>query len=203
MQHEPFILIISSPSGTGKTSLAKRLLDDDSNFQQSISITTRKARNGERHAVDYYFVEPEEYKELLNNNELLESAKIYGNYYGTPKRYVEDTLASGKDMIFNIEWQGAKQIKDIMLKKVVSIFILPPSLFELEQRLRNRKTDNEETIIRRLLSAKEEITHYNNYKYVVINNDFEECLDEIKSIVKAERLKRTNYTEFVSELMKE
>lgn len=203
MQHEPFILIISSPSGTGKTSLAKKLLEDDSNIEQSISVTTRKARNNEKHGVDYYFIEQEEYQQLLDNNDLLEHAKIYENYYGTPKRYVDNTLEQGKDMLFNIDWQGAKQIKSLLAKRVVSIFILPPSLYELEQRLRNRKTDSEETIIRRLHSARGEINHYIHYKYIIINNDFEQCLNEIKAIIKAERLKRTSYSDFVSQLIKE
>ena len=182
------IIILSSPSGTGKSSLAKALLKIDNNLRLSISATTRKPRLGEVEGINYYFKTGLEFEELVKQNKFLEYAKIYDNYYGTPKEYVEMLLNQGLDILFDIDWQGARSIKK-NATNVVAIFVLPPNIEVLEQRLRNRATDNEEAIKLRMQSAQNEISHANEYDYVVTNDDFDRTLKKIHAIIVAEREK--------------
>ncbi|CAK6508831.1 guanylate kinase [Rickettsia helvetica] len=182
------IIILSSPSGTGKSSLAKALLKIDNNLRLSISTTTRKPRLGEVEGINYYFKTGLEFEELVKQNKFLEYAKIYDNYYGTPKEYVEMLLNQGLDVLFDIDWQGARSIKK-NAADVVAIFVLPPSIEILEQRLRNRATDNEEAIKLRMQSAQNEISHANEYDYVITNDDFDRTLKKIHAIIVAEREK--------------
>lgn len=188
-KNKGLIIILSSPSGAGKSSLNKALLNIDNNLRLSISATTRKPRLNEQEGVNYYFKTKSEFEELIKQNKFLEYAKIYDNYYGTPKEYVENLLNQGLDVLFDIDWQGAKSIKQ-HATNTVSIFILPPNFEILEQRLRNRATDNEEAIKLRMASAQEEISHANEYDYIVINDDFNDTLHKIHSIVLDEREKR-------------
>ncbi|AFC75346.1 guanylate kinase [Rickettsia parkeri str. Tate's Hell] len=180
------IIILSSPSGTGKSSLAKALLEIDNNLRLSISATTRKPRLGELEGINYYFKTGLEFEELVKQNKFLEYAKIYDNYYGTPKEYVEMLLNQGLDVLFDIDWQGARSIKK-NATNVVTIFVLPPNIEVLEQRLRNRATDNEEAIKLRMQLAQNEISHANEYDYVVTNDDFDRTLKKIHAIIVAAR----------------
>ncbi|ABV73900.1 guanylate kinase [Rickettsia canadensis str. McKiel] len=187
-KNKGLIIILSSPSGTGKSSLAKALLKIDNNLRLSISVTTRKPRLGEVEGINYYFKTGVEFEELVQQNKFLEYTKIYDNYYGTPKEYVEMLLNQGVDVLFDIDWQGARSIKKSSTN-VVAIFVLPPSIKVLEQRLRNRATDNEEAIKLRMQSAQNEISHANEYDYVVTNDDFDHTLKKIHAIIVAERRK--------------
>ncbi|XVN41628.1 MAG: guanylate kinase [Rickettsia endosymbiont of Argas persicus] len=189
-KNKGLIIILSSPSGAGKSSLTKSLLEIDNNLRLSISATTRKPRPNEQDGISYYFKTKSEFEDLIKHDKFLEYAKIYENYYGTPKEYVENILNQGLDILFDIDWQGAKSIKQ-NATNAVSIFILPPSLEVLEQRLRNRKTDNEEAIKLRMASAQAEIAHANDYDYIVTNDDFNETLHKIHSIIMEERKKRS------------
>ncbi|AAU04209.1 guanylate kinase [Rickettsia typhi] len=191
-KHKGLIIILSSPSGTGKSSLAKELLKIDNNLRLSISVTTRKPRLGEVDGINYYFKTDLEFKTLVKQNKFLEYAKIYNDYYGTPKEYVKMLLKQGLDVLFDIDWQGVRSIKK-NTNNVVTIFVLPPSLEILEQRLRNRATDNEETIKLRMQSAQHEISYANEYDYVVINDDFGQTLKKIHEIIVAERAKNFSY----------
>jgi guanylate kinase len=202
MKQENFILVISSPSGAGKTSLAKSILNKDPNFVSSISVTTRAKRPGEVDGQDYYFVSKEEFDLMNNENQLLEDAKVFGNYYGSPKQHVLDKMKNGYDVLFDIDWQGAHTLKEKLGDLMVSIFILPPSLAELEQRLRARGQDSEEVVQERMNQAKEEIIHYDEYDYVLINKDFDKTLERISTIIASERLRHFDYSIFVDEIMK-
>ncbi|MGX6960831.1 MAG: guanylate kinase [Rickettsia endosymbiont of Pentastiridius leporinus] len=182
------IIILSSPSGAGKSSLTKGLLKMDNNLRLSVSATTRKPRSGETEGVSYYFKSKVEFEELIKQNKFLEYAKIYDNYYGTPKEYVETLLDQGLDVLFDIDWQGARSIKENSKDiRVLTIFILPPSIAVLEQRLRNRGTDSEEAIKLRMESAQNEISHANEYDYVITNDDFNDTLQNIYKIIIDER----------------
>ncbi|AFE53752.1 guanylate kinase [Rickettsia prowazekii] len=194
-KNKGLIIILSSPSGTGKSSLAKELLKIDNNLRLSISVTTRKPRLGEVDGINYYFKSDREFKTLVKQNKFLEYAKIYNDYYGTPKEYVKMLLKQGFDVLFDIDWQGVRSIKK-NTNTVITIFILPPSIEILEQRLRNRATDNEETIKLRMQSAQNEISHANEYDYVVINDDFSQTLKKIHEIIVAERAKNFAYHEY-------
>jgi guanylate kinase len=186
-------IIFSSPSGTGKTTLAKALIKSDDKIKLSISVTTRPKRKDEVDGQDYYFISKSEYDELLEKELLLESAEVFGYSYGTFKKQTEDTLASEFDILYDIDWQGALQlIKED--SSIVSIFILPPSIEILEHRLRNRDSDSEETMQRRLSEAKLEISKCVFYDYIIVNEDIEKSLTQIKNIITAERSKRVNLT---------
>ena len=182
------LFIISAPSGAGKTSLVKRLTADLDKLVVSISHTTRRQRPGEIHKLDYFFVVIDEFKTMMDNQEFLEYAKVFDNYYGTAKETVEKTLENGNDVILEIDWQGAQQVRK-MLPDSIFIFILPPSIEVLEQRLRNRGQDSEETIIRRMKDAVTEMSHYNEYDYLIVNDDFNDALTQLKSILIANRMK--------------
>ncbi|HJD60791.1 MAG TPA: guanylate kinase [Rickettsia endosymbiont of Degeeriella rufa] len=188
-KNKGLIIILSSPSGAGKSSLAKALLEIDNNLRLSISATTRKPRPNEQNGVNYYFKTKSEFEELVKQNQFLEHAKIYNNYYGTPKKHVENLLNQGLDVLFDIDWQGARSIKQNAVN-AVSIFILPPNLEILEQRLRNRAADNEEAIQLRMASAQAEISHSNEYDHIITNDDFNDTLQQIHAIILQERKKR-------------
>lgn len=188
-KNKGLIIILSSPSGAGKSSLAKALLEIDNNLRLSISATTRKPRPNEQDGVNYYFKTKSEFEELVKQNQFLEHAKIYNNYYGTPKKHVENLLNQGLDVLFDIDWQGARSIKQNPVN-AVSIFILPPNLEVLEQRLRNRAADNEEAIQLRMASAQAEISHSNEYDHIMTNDDFNDTLQQIHAIILQERKKR-------------
>jgi len=184
------MFILSSPSGAGKTTLADRLLTKDGEMVLSISATTRKRRPGETHGKDYFFVSDEEFTRMRDNEEFLEWANVFGHYYGTPRRLVEDTLRQGKDVLFDIDWQGAQQLDEVAGEDVVKVFILPPSREELERRLRKRAQDPEEVVQKRMAKADAEMSHWAEYDYVIVNYELDESEELLRSILFAERLKR-------------
>ena len=184
------MLVLSSPSGAGKTTLSRKLLDMDRGVALSISVTTRKMRPGERDGRDYHFIERRQFDALIEKNDLLEWAEVFDNYYGTPKKPVMDALASGRDVLFDVDWQGTQQLRDKAPNDLVSIFVLPPSIPELERRLKTRAQDDYETIHRRMAKAADEMSHWAEYDYVVINHDIDQAFVEVASILAAERLKR-------------
>ncbi len=189
------ILILSSPSGAGKTTLAKKIERSDRNFKISVSYTTRTPRANEVDGVDYNFVTIEKFKELASQNKFLEQAKVFGNYYATLKGPIEDNLAKGIDYLFDIDWQGTEQVKKIMPSDIVSIFILPPSIDDLESRLKKREEKNKELINQRMKMAKNEIKHWKDYKYIVVNKDVENCFEQITKIIKIERKLRSTFNQ--------
>ncbi len=184
------MFILSSPSGAGKTTLADRLLTKDGEMVLSISATTRPRRPGEAHGKDYYFVSEEEFMRMRDNNEFMEWANVFGHYYGTPRSLVEDVLRQGKDVLFDIDWQGAQQLDEVAGEDVVKVFILPPSREELERRLRRRAQDPEEVVQKRMAKADAEMSHWAEYDYVIVNYDLDESEELLRSILFAERLKR-------------
>ena len=200
------MLVLSSPSGAGKSTIARNLLESDHGFELSVSVTTRPRRGSEIEGVHYYFRDLREFEFMRDNQELLEWAEVHGNYYATPRRPAEKAMAEGRDMLFDIDWQGAVQLKEKMRGDIVSIFILPPSMTELKTRLQRRAEDAPETIARRLQNAKLEIEHWREYDYVVINDDLDRAFSEVRAIVTAERLRRDRRPglfEFVSSLLDE
>ena len=182
------LFIISSPSGGGKTSLVRALLEAEPEVRLSVSYTTRAARAGEADGHDYHFVTPPVFERMLDAGEFLESAVIYGNRYGTSRKWIERERAEGRDVLLEIDWQGAQQVRRLM-RQVVSIFILPPSPEVLESRLRGRGQDSEEIVARRLAAARHEIAHVSEYDYVIINEDFNRAAQDLRSIIRAEQLK--------------
>ena len=192
------MLVLSSPSGAGKTTLSRRLLAEFPDLTMSISVTTRPKRPGEVGGVDYSFIDPIAFDLMINKRELLEHAKVFDHYYGTPAGPVEDTLARGRDILFDIDWQGAQQLKQEKRDDLASIFILPPSTKELEQRLKSRAQDSDEVVARRMSKASNEISHWPEYDYVVINQDMEDALAQVRAILIAERLKRARQTYLVN-----
>jgi len=201
MKQQNFILIISSPSGAGKTSIVKRILRKDPKFTTSISVTTRARRPSEVDGKDYYFVTPEQFEIIKNEDQLLEYANVFDHNYGSPKQHVLDKLSEGYDILFDIDWQGAHTLKEKLGELVISIFILPPSMTELEKRLRTRGEDSDEVITQRMKRASSEIIHYDAYDYVLINNDFEKTLSRVSTIIAAERLKHFDFSKFVQKIM--
>lgn len=189
-----FMFVLSSPSGAGKTTLSRLLLEEEQNLRMSVSVTTRPMRPGEVDGEDYHFVTPQAFTRMVEQGDLLEHATVFGNSYGTPKHYVEEALAGGTDMLFDIDWQGTHQLKEKCRKDLASVFILPPSMAELESRLRKRAQDTDEVVRYRMNKAADEIIHWDEYDYVVINRDLHETLEQIRHILKAERLRRNRQT---------
>lgn len=183
------LYIISAPSGAGKSSLVSKLLERDQHIQVSVSTTTRQPRPGEEDGVNYFFVTVDAFKQKIAQNDFLEYAEVFDNFYGTSKSIVESKLSNGKDVILEIDWQGAQQVKSLF-PDAISIFILPPSMSELNKRLKGRGTDSEEVIASRMTKAVNEMSHFNEFDYVVINNHFETALAELHSIFLANRLRR-------------
>ena len=200
------MLVISSPSGAGKSTIARTLLETDKGIGLSVSVTTRQRRPSEIAGVHYHFVSAREFERLRDSNSLLEWAEVHGNFYGTPREPVEAAMAEGRDMLFDIDWQGAQQLQEKMATDVVSIFVLPPTMTELQSRLHRRAEDSEEVIRTRLINSRAEIGHWEEYDYVIINDDLNSAFDAVQSIVKAERLKRTRrlgMAGFVQQLLEE
>ena len=185
------MLVLSSPSGAGKSSICKSLMSLDTNLSLSISTTTRKKRPNENSGEDYFFVSTKKFKEMLSNNHFLEHASVFDNYYGTDKSLVEKKINNGEDLIFDIDWQGAQQLREKMREDIVSIFILPPNKKELERRLKSRGQDSAKVVKKRMDAASAEITHWAEYDYVVINEDLNQSVKAVLVILKAERMKRT------------
>jgi len=184
------MLVLSSPSGAGKTTLSRRLLAEDKGVALSVSVTTRKMRPGEVDGRDYHFIDRGRFDALVESRDLLEWAEVFDNYYGTPKKPVMEALAAGRDVLFDVDWQGTQQLRDKAPKDIVSIFVLPPSIPELEKRLHRRAQDDYETIHRRMAKAADEMSHWAEYDYVIINRELEQAFAEVKAILAAERLKR-------------
>ncbi len=185
------MFVMSSPSGAGKTTLSRRLLAEDGGISLSVSATTRPPRPGEMDATDYYFVSTARFAEMVEEGALLEWATVFGNRYGTPKAPVEAALAAGRDVLFDIDWQGTQQLQQTQAANdLVRLFILPPDLGELERRLRTRATDAPDVISARMARARDEISHWGEYDYVLVNDDIDTCLEELRAILKAERLYR-------------
>jgi len=189
------LFILSSPSGAGKTTLARRLMVADPAVTLSVSATTRAPRDGEVDGKDYHFVTRERFSDMVLNGEMLEHAEVFGNFYGSPRAPVEAVLAEGRDVLFDVDWQGAQQIRDSMKEDVVSVFILPPSVEALEDRLRKRGLDDEATIRGRMDKAIAEMLHWPEYDYVLINADLETCTTQLGSVLAAERLRLTRRRE--------
>lgn len=197
LKRRGLMYVLSSPSGAGKTTITRALLKQNPNMTISISATTRPRRAGEVHGQDYYFVDIADFNDMIDNGELLEHAKVFGNYYGTPRQPVEQALSEGRDVIFDIEWQGTQQLREMARDDLVTVFILPPSARALEQRLRKRSENTLETetqIRERLSKSSDEMTHYSEYDYVLINTDVDHATEQAQLILDAERLKRQRLT---------
>jgi guanylate kinase len=184
------MLVLSSPSGAGKSTIARNLLENDKTFSLSVSVTTRARRPSEIDGVHYHFVSVKDFVRLRDSDALAEWAEVHGNYYGTPREAVEKALADGQDMLFDIDWQGAAQLREKMRGDLVEVFVLPPSMKELHARLKRRAEDSPEIIARRLKNASEEISKWHDYDYVIINDDLDVSYNAVRSIVAAERLRR-------------
>ncbi len=197
------MLVLSSPSGAGKTTIARRLLAEDARLELSVSATTRQRRPGEVEGKDYHFVTTFDFQIMINDRALLEYAKVFDNYYGTPSAPVMNSLAEGRDMLFDIDWQGTQQLADARQEDLVSIFILPPSTRELEQRLLARSQDSADVVAARMSKAANEISHYREYDYILVNRDIDVAVAQVKAILQAERLRRDRQlglTNFVKKL---
>ena len=184
------LIVLSSPSGAGKTTISRMLMESDDEVTMSVSATTRPKRPGETDDVDYHFVDDAEFDRMIQSGEFVEWAPVFGHRYGTPKNPVKDALRAGRDILFDIDWQGTQQLQAAMGEDLVTIFILPPSMKELERRLRERGTDSQQVIDERMSRAASEISHWPEYEYVLVNTDADRCLDQVRAIVAAERLKR-------------
>jgi len=197
------MLVLSSPSGAGKTTIARRLLAEDARLELSVSATTRQRRPGEVEGKDYHFVTTFDFQMMINDRALLEYAKVFDNYYGTPSAPVMNSLAEGRDMLFDIDWQGTQQLADARQEDLVSIFILPPSTRELEKRLLSRSQDSADVVAARMSKAADEISHYREYDYILVNRDIDVAVAQVKAILQAERLRRERQlglTNFVKKL---
>lgn len=204
-QRRGVLFVLSSPSGAGKSTIARKLLGDEPDLEMSVSATTRPIRPGEVDGVDYHFVALEKFREMVAGHEFLEWAHVFGHRYGTPKAQVDALLEAGKDVLFDIDWQGAQQLFQIAGGDVVRVFILPPSMEELNERLVRRATDSDEVITARMQRAASEVSHWDGYDYVLVNDDVERCFADVKTILAAERLKRSRQTGligFIRKLMK-
>ncbi len=197
------MLVLSSPSGAGKTSISRRLLLEDKELDLSVSATTRKRRPGEVEGKDYHFVSNDDFHLMINNREMLEYAKVFDHYYGTPLAPVMETLALGRDVLFDIDWQGTQQIADANSDDLVSVFILPPTTRDLEKRLLKRAQDSADVVANRMSKASDEMSHYREYDYILVNADLEQSVSKVRAILNAERLRRDRQiglTDFVKQL---
>ena len=207
LKRRGLMYVLSSPSGAGKTTITRALLNANENLTVSVSATTRPRRAGEVDGQDYFFVSHDEFRDMVDNGQMLEHAKVFDNYYGTPKAPVEEALQGGKDVIFDIDWQGTQQLFELAAEDLVRVFILPPSRAALEKRLRDRSKDtmeSEEQIRGRMSKAADEMSHYSEYDYVVINEDIEKAVKQTQQILDSERLKRrrlVGLSDFVRGLM--
>ncbi len=190
LQRRGLMLVLSSPSGAGKTSISRRLLESEVDLSLSVSVTTRPPRAGEVAGRDYHFIDTIDFNLMVNRDQLLEHAKVFGNYYGTPRKAVEDTLAQGRDVLFDIDWQGTQQLAEKARDDLVSVFILPPDWHELERRLFSRALDTPAEMNRRMAKATDEMSHWAEYDYVIINRDLESSTEAVRAILHSERLKR-------------
>ena len=199
------MLVLSSPSGAGKTTLSRKLLESDKGIVISVSATTRARRPNEVDGRDYHFVSLDKFAAMVKADEFFEHATVFEHHYGTPKKPVMDALAAGRDVLFDIDWQGTQQLKERAREDLVSVFVLPPSHDELERRLKTRAQDSDDTVGRRMAKAASEISHWPEYDYVVLNRDLDRAVAQIRSILEAERARRTRLIgvgEFVAELTK-
>jgi guanylate kinase len=205
IERRGLLLVLSSPSGAGKTTLARQLIEADGNIAMSVSVTTRAPRPGEVDGMDYRFVDEAAFKRMRDAGELLEWARVFDNFYGTPRAPVDAAIAKGRDVLFDIDWQGAQQLSEKMKHDVVRVFILPPSAAVLADRLRARAQDAEAVVKRRMAEASDEISHWPEYDYVIVNADLAASLEGLAAILSAERLKRerlNGLSAFVRELQK-
>ena len=184
------MLVLSSPSGAGKSTISRSLLDNDDNLTMSVSVTTRTPRDSEVDGVHYHFIDKPEFHNLVANDGLLEHAKVFDNYYGTPRLQVEEALKKGRDVLFDIDWQGTQQLSEKAPRDLVRVFIMPPSVAELERRLRSRAQDSDEVVRGRMAKALDEMSHWSEYDYVIVNDDLNRSISSARSILAAERLKR-------------
>lgn len=184
------MLVLSSPSGAGKTTISRRLLEEDDNLTLSVSVTTRPRRPSETDGVDYRFIEKQAFDRMVAHDELMEHAMVFGHYYGTPREEVDAALALGRDIMFDVDWQGAQQLGEAAGADLVTIFILPPSTEELERRLKARAQDPPEVVVARMSRAADEMSHWSEYDYIVINDDLEESVRRVCAVLAAERLRR-------------
>ena len=191
LKRRGLMLVLSSPSGAGKTTISRLLLEIEDDLTMSVSATTRRKRPGETEGKDYYFTDNQDFGERVNRGELLEHAKVFDYYYGTPRAPVERALSAGRDVLFDIDWQGTQQIYEQAGDDLVRVFILPPSTRALEARLRARAQDTDEVVARRMSEASSEMSHWQEYDYVIVNDDLEKSLQQVRAILAAERLKRT------------
>jgi len=190
IQRRGLMLVLSSPSGAGKTTISRRLLGLERNLTMSVSATTRPMRPGEKEGIDYHFVEIAAFRSMIDRKDFLEHAKVFDNYYGTPKGPVEAALRRGQDVLFDIDWQGTQQVAQAARDDLVSVFILPPSTRELEQRLKSRAQDSADVVAHRMAKAADEMSHWAEYDYIIVNRDIDASVTEVRSILTAERLKR-------------
>ena len=188
------MLVLSSPSGAGKSTISRAVLDREGNIALSVSLTTRPPRKGEVDGRDYTFVDDAAFRAMVERDGFLEHAEVFGHRYGTPRAPVEAALEEGRDMLFDIDWQGAQQIAEKARTDLVGVFVLPPSIEELERRLHTRAQDSSEVVRARMAKALDEVSHYAEYDYVVINSDLETSIEEVRSILRAERRRRTRQT---------
>jgi len=198
------MLVFCAPSGAGKTTITRQLLENDDKISLSVSATTREARPGEEEGEHYFFKSVDDFKHMIADDELLEWAEVFGNYYGTPLGPVENALSEGRDVLFDIDWQGARQLRDKGGGDVVSVSILPPSSGEVGRRLRDRGQDPDHVIMKRMAKAGAEISHWEEFDYVLINDDLDRCIDDVRHIIGAERIKRERQTglpDFVKKLL--
>jgi guanylate kinase len=196
------LFVLSSPSGAGKSTIARKLLADEPELGMSVSYTTRPMRPGEVDGVDYHFVDLERFREMVANHEFLEWAHVFDHRYGTPKSQVWHVLGEGRDILFDIDWQGAQQLHQLAGGDIVRIFILPPSMEILRERLERRATDTQAVIDARMARAANEVSHWDGYDYVIVNDDVEECFASVKTILAAERLKRSRQTGIIGFIRK-
>lgn len=206
IERRGLMLVLSSPSGAGKSTLARNLLETDTGFDLSVSVTTRPRRGSEIDGVHYHFVDERDFMRMRDNDDLLEWAEVHGNHYATPRAAVEAAMTAGRDMLFDIDWQGAQQMAQKVCADMVSIFVLPPSMAELKARLQRRAEDSADVIERRLANAAREIEHWRDYDYVIVNDDLNRAFASVQAIVHAERLRRDRrhgLFDFVSGLLGE